>query len=88
MEKYSYERRAYESVDDGSPSWVAFQKWTENKIQTVKGLNSHTYLNTAQLEICVPGDGTNDIQLITEAKCTMLSLIITFTFISYINQKN
>ena len=22
MEKNSYERRAYESVDDGSPSWV------------------------------------------------------------------
>ena len=29
MEKNSYERRAYESVDDGSPSWVASQKWTE-----------------------------------------------------------
>ena len=37
MEKNSYERRAYESVDDGSPSWVTFQKWTENKIQAVKG---------------------------------------------------
>ena len=24
--KNSYERRAYESVDDGSPSWVASQK--------------------------------------------------------------
>ena len=37
MGKNSYERRAYESVDDGSPSWVSSQKWTENKIQTVKG---------------------------------------------------
>ena len=31
MEKYSHERRAYESVDDGSPSWVASQKWTEKQ---------------------------------------------------------
>ena len=37
MEKNSYERRAYESVDDGSPSWVIYQKWTKNKIQAVKG---------------------------------------------------
>ena len=37
MEKNYYERRAYESVDDGSPSWVTSQKWTENKIQAVKG---------------------------------------------------
>ena len=37
MEKNSYERRVYESVDDGSPSWVASQKLTENKIQAVKG---------------------------------------------------
>ena len=39
MGKNSYERRPYESVDDGSPSWVrpASQKWTENKIQAVKG---------------------------------------------------
>ena len=37
MEKNSYERRDYESVDDGSPSWVTSQKWTENKIQAVKG---------------------------------------------------
>ena len=37
MEKNSNERRAYESVDDGSPSWVTSQKWTENKIQVVKG---------------------------------------------------
>ena len=37
MEKNSYERRAYESVDDESPSWVTSQKWTENKIQAVKG---------------------------------------------------
>ena len=37
MEKNSYERRAYESVDDESPSWAKSQKWTENKIQAVKG---------------------------------------------------
>ena len=37
MEKYSYERGVYESVDDGSPSWVTSQKWTENKIHTVNG---------------------------------------------------
>ena len=40
MEKNSYERRAacaYESVDDANPSWVTSQKWTENKIQAVKG---------------------------------------------------
>ena len=37
MEKKSYERRAYESVDDGNPSWVTSQKWTKNKIQAVKG---------------------------------------------------
>ena len=29
----SYERCAYESVDDGSPSWVTSQKSTDNKIQ-------------------------------------------------------
>ena len=37
MEKNSYECRAYESVDDVSPSWVTSQKWTENQIQAVKG---------------------------------------------------
>ena len=39
MEKNSYECCAYESVDDGSPSWVTgtSQKWTKNKIQAVKG---------------------------------------------------
>ena len=37
MEKNSYERRAYESVDDGRPSWVTSQKCIENKIQAVKG---------------------------------------------------
>ena len=37
MEKNSYERRAYESVDDGSPSGVTSQKWMKNKIQAVKG---------------------------------------------------
>ena len=36
MEKKSYERRAYESVDDGSASWVTSQKSTENKILTAK----------------------------------------------------
>ena len=36
MEKNSYERRAHESVEDGSPSWVTSQKWMENKIQAVK----------------------------------------------------
>ena len=35
MEKNSYERRAYESVDDGSQSWVTSQNWTKNKIQAV-----------------------------------------------------
>ena len=29
------EKDSYESVDDGSPSWVTSQKWTENKIQAV-----------------------------------------------------
>ena len=40
MEKNSYERRAYESVDHGSKSWVTSQKRTKNKIQAVynKGL--------------------------------------------------
>ena len=37
MEKNSYERRAYGSVDDGSPSWVTSQKSTNNKIQAVNG---------------------------------------------------
>ena len=37
MEKNSYERHAYEPVDDGSPSLVTFQKSTKNKIQAVKG---------------------------------------------------
>ena len=37
MEKNSYERRACESVDDESTFWVTSQKWTENKIQAVKG---------------------------------------------------
>ena len=37
VEKNSYERRAYESVDDGSSSWVTSQKLTENKIQAAKG---------------------------------------------------
>ena len=31
------EKNSYESVDDGRPSWVTSQKWTENKIQAVKG---------------------------------------------------
>ena len=37
MEKYSYERGAYEPVDDGSPSRVTSQILTKNKIQAVKG---------------------------------------------------
>ena len=37
MEKNSYERRAYESVDDGNPSWDTSQKWTKNQIQAAKG---------------------------------------------------
>ena len=37
MEKNSYERHAYESVDDGSPSWATSQEWTEKKIEAVKG---------------------------------------------------
>ena len=41
MEKNSYERRAYESVDNGSPSWITSQKWTENKIQAVIRLTPH-----------------------------------------------
>ena len=32
----SYERRAYESVDDRSPSLVTFRKSMENKIQAVR----------------------------------------------------
>ena len=35
--KNSYDRRAYESVDDRSLSWVTSQKWRENKIKAVKG---------------------------------------------------
>ena len=31
------EKNSYESVDSGSPSWFTSQKWTENKIQAVKG---------------------------------------------------
>ena len=34
--KKSYELRANESVDDGSPFWVASQKSTEIKIQVIK----------------------------------------------------
>ena len=37
MEKISYERRAYELVDDGSPSRVTAQNLMENKMQAVKG---------------------------------------------------
>ena len=37
MGKDSYERSAYESVDDGIPSGVTSQKSTESKIQAVKG---------------------------------------------------
>ena len=45
MEKNSYERRAYESVDDGNPFWVTSQKWTENKNSGSKGLKYTTKLN-------------------------------------------
>ena len=38
MGKISYERRAYESVDAGSPSWVTSQKSTK-KNSFSKGLN-------------------------------------------------
>ena len=37
MEEHSYERKAYESVYNGSLSWVTSQKSTENKIQSDKG---------------------------------------------------
>ena len=37
MEKISFERGAYESVGDGSMSWVISQKSTECKIKAVKG---------------------------------------------------
>ena len=37
MEENSYEHGAYESVDNGSPSKVTSQKFTENEIQAVKG---------------------------------------------------
>ena len=36
MGKISYERRGYEPVVDRSPSWVTFQKSTENQIQAEK----------------------------------------------------
>ena len=35
---FSYERRAYESVDDRSLSYVIFQKPTENKNSDTNGL--------------------------------------------------
>ena len=38
MEKLSYERCVYESVDDKSLSWDRSQKWTENRIHAAKGL--------------------------------------------------
>ena len=38
MEKYSFERRASESVDNGSPSWVTYMSQIDRKqIQAVKG---------------------------------------------------
>ena len=36
MEKNSYERSAYESVDDGSPSWVISQKLTKTKFRQLR----------------------------------------------------
>ena len=35
MEKIPMSAEPIESVDDGSPSWVTSQKWTDNKIQAV-----------------------------------------------------
>ena len=37
IEKNSYERRAYESVDDRSHSWVISQKSKKNKTQALMG---------------------------------------------------
>ena len=37
IEKISYERHAYESVDDRSHSWFISQKSTENKTQALMG---------------------------------------------------
>ena len=37
MERTSYVRFAYESENDGSPSWVTSKKLTLSKIQAVKG---------------------------------------------------
>ena len=37
MEKISYERRVYESVDDTNVSWVASQISTDNRIDEEKG---------------------------------------------------
>ena len=37
IEKISYERRAYESVDDRSHSEVISQKATENKTRAIMG---------------------------------------------------
>ena len=37
IEKNSYERRAYESVDDRSHSWAISQKSTEKKTQALMG---------------------------------------------------
>ena len=39
IEKISYERRAYESVDDMSYSYVISQKSTENKTQALLWVN-------------------------------------------------
>ena len=52
--KNSYERWAYESVDDGSPSWVTSQKWTENKIQAVKGLGGGISVSLIQASVKTP----------------------------------
>ena len=36
------EKNSYESVDDGSPSWVTSQKWTEKKFRQLRVKNSVT----------------------------------------------
>ena len=37
IEKVSDERRAYESVDDGRPSWLISRKAKEKNIHAIKG---------------------------------------------------
>ena len=45
MEKNSYERSAYESVDDGSPSWVSYiPKMNGKQNSGIKGLKEQQVL--------------------------------------------